>query len=326
MKSVLYRRHGRPADVCELVDLPRPIPGPGQVRVRVQASPVDPADLLVLHGLYAVQPPLPATPGMEGTGVVDALGPGVADLVPGQPVLLPIRAGAWREEVVVDAATVLPLPAGIDPVQASMLRINPPTAELLLTEVVPLRAGSWVLQNPGSGSVGQLVIQRAKAHGLRTVSVVRRPDRIGALQELGADVVLEDGDDLHERVAVATGGAPLGLALDAVGGDATHRLARCLNPGGTVVSYGAVSRQRAALGVDQSVFRGITLRGFWLFQWNGARGGPVVTELLARLATAVAGGDLRTQVAAVYDLHDVREALQHARSGEGFGRVVLRPA
>lgn len=325
MKAIVYRRHGRPGEVCTLEDVPEPQPGPGEVRVRLQASPIDPADLLVLHGLYAVQPPLPATPGMEGAGVVDAVGEGVTDLRLGQAVLLPIRAGAWQEGVVVPAQSLLPLPDGIDPVQASMLRINPPTAELLVTEFGDTKPGTWILQNPGSGAVGQLVIQRARAHGLRTVNVVRNGARAAFVRELGGDAVVIDGPDLEGRVADAVQGAPLKVGLDAVGGEATHRLARCLAPGGTLVSYGAVSRKRSELGVDQTVFRSICLRGFWLFHWNREAGAAASRALLERMAQAVAAGSLDTRVAATYPLDQFEQALDHARAGDRFGRVLFTP-
>ena len=181
MEGIQYDRHGPPEDVLRRVELPEPKAGPGQLLVRVLASPVDPADLLAIRGLYAIQPPLPACPGMEGCGRV--LESHHANFNEGQLVLLPMRSGAWCQRVAVDGDGCHPLPEG-DPVQLSMLRINAPTAHRLLDGIEP---GQWVVQDPGSCSVGQLVIQEAARRGIHTLNVVRRPERVSPdrLQRLG---------------------------------------------------------------------------------------------------------------------------------------------
>ena len=309
MKGIHYPQHGHPDEVLRLIELPEPVAGPGQLVVQVEASPVDPADLLAIRGLYALLPSLPTCPGMEGCGrVLASRHPTYRE---GERVLLPMRSGAWCERVAVDGEACHPLPEG-DAVQLCMLRINPPTATLLLEGVEP---GQWVVQDPGSSSVGQLVVQEARRRGIRTLNVVRRPERAERLAALGADRVVEK---LQRGLPKAV------RALDGMGGVATERLARCVQPGGEVICYGAVSRQPAQLSAAQSIFRDIRLRGFWLYRWNGENP-ERASELLTEHGRDLATGALQIEIANTFALEDWREALALAQSPERCGKVVFCP-
>ncbi len=325
MLAMRYSQHGPPAQVLVPEERPTPEPGPREVRVQVEASPIDPLDRLIVHGHYPLLRPLPATAGVEGAGVVSAVGDEVKGWEVGDGALLPVRLGAWAEEVVAPADELFKLPPGIDPVQASMLRVNPPTALLLLTHFAAVEPGDWVVQFPGTSSVGQLVIQMAAQMGIKTVSILRNADRAPALEAIGADALVMEGEKLAQRVEQATGGAEISLALDAVGGKATHSLAQCLAPSGSIISYGALSRRQAQLGVDQTVFRDIRLQGFWLFAWNAAVGPHAERAVVQEVAGQVAAGALHTRIDSEFALSDCTDALDRAASPECFGRVILRP-
>jgi NADPH:quinone reductase-like Zn-dependent oxidoreductase len=326
MIAARYKTHGPPEEVLTLSEIARSVPGPGEIRVAVEASPVDPLDILLIHGHYPLRSDLPATAGVEGAGRITGLGADVKGFEEGQRVLLPIRCGAWSEECTAPATDVLALPEGIDPQQACMLPINGATAFLLLSLYEELGPGAWIIQQPGSSSVGQYVVQLAARMGLKTVSVIRREERGSVLQERGADVLVLEGPNLAERVAKATGREEILVALDAMGGAATHALARCLAPGGRVVSYGALSRRPAQIGVDQTIFRSIRLEGFWLFDWNLHAGTERAHALLSDLARAVSEGLLNNEVAATYPLSDLHAALDHARDPARSGRVLICPS
>ncbi len=267
MKAAQYARRGHPPDVVEIVDLETGSPAPGEVVIAVEASPINPSDLLTLTGEYGVLPPLPAIPGNEGVGRVIAAGATgaevaeVAELKVGDRVFLPLGAGAWRQELRAPAKGLTPLPAGGDPLQLAMAMINPPTAHLMLHDFVELGPGDWLIQNAANSGVGRYLIELAAMAGVHTVNVVRREALVAPLRELGADAVVVDGDDLGQRVAEATGGARIGLGLDAIGGDATMRLAGCLATGGTVVNYGLLSGEPCKISAEQTVFKDIRLRG-----------------------------------------------------------------
>src|SRR4029077_14570357 len=147
----------------------------------------------------------------------------------------------WAQKRRVKADDVLPVPAGIDVLQGAMLRINPATALLLLSDVVALEPGDWVIQNVANSAVGRLVISLAKARGLKTMNVVRRESLFAELTALGADACAVDGPDLAAMVKEKTGGAPIRLGLDAVAGRATAPLSSCLGDGGVVCNYGSMT-------------------------------------------------------------------------------------
>ncbi len=326
MKHARYTHRGPvPQDVIEAVEFTLPPPAEGQVLVEVTAAPINPSDVLTLTGQYGSLPPLPAVGGNEGVGRVAELGPGVAGLKPGQCVLLPVGSGTWTTHMLADVKALVPLPDGADHLQLSMLTVNPPTARLLLSDFADLQPGDWVVQHAANSAVGGYVVQLAKARGLRTVNVVRRDDARAAVAEAGGDVVLVDGDDLVARVREATGGATIALAIDAVGGMATERLAQSLAPGGTVVNYGAMGGEACLVSPASLIFRDIRLRGFWLSRWYKSADPKMRADLFRELAGMIASGRLRAQIQATYGIDAIREAVAEAASGRRSGKIVITP-
>ena len=211
--------------------------------------------------------PLPAVGGREGAGRVAELGAGTRGVTVGQLVLLPLGCGTWSTHVVTEAAQLTPLPGEADPLQLSMMTINPPTAALLLSEFVTLGPGEWVIQNAANSAVGLYLVQLARRRGHRSVNVVRREDAATAVREADGDAVLIDGEDLAKRVTEATGGAAIRLGIDAVARAASGRLAGCLDEGATLVSYGRMSGEATVIPSEAFIFRDLTLCGFWLARW-----------------------------------------------------------
>jgi NADPH:quinone reductase-like Zn-dependent oxidoreductase len=314
-----------PQDVIACVEHATPVPQAGEVLLEMLAAPINPSDVLTLTGQYGMLPPLPAVGGNEGVGRVAALGDGVTSIAVGQRVLLPIGAGTWASHLVAPAAGLIPLPPVGDPLQLSMLAVNPPTASLLLSEFVSLQPGEWLIQNAANSGVGEYVIQLAKRRGFRTVSVVRRDDAVAPLQAIGGDVVLVDGPDLAARVIEATGKAKIRLAIDAVGGSATDRLAQCLAVGGTVVNYGALSGEACKLAPGALIFRNITLRGFWLAFWYRNAAPAQQQAVFGELATLIARGELAVRVHATYPLSQIKDAVAAAATGGRHGKILLVP-
>lgn len=326
MKRVLYRSRGPvPRQVVEIETFDPPVLAAGQALVEVLAAPINPSDLLTLTGEYGSLPPLPAVGGNEGVGRVVERAPGVDAPAVGQTVLLPVGSGTWTTHLVADARALVPLPEGADPRQLSMLTVNPPTARLLLTDIVPLQEGDWVVQNAANSAVGGYLVQLAKARGLRTVNVVRRESAVADVASLGGDVVLVDGDDLAERVGRATGGARIRLGIDAVGGVASEHLAQALAPGSTLVNYGAMSGEPCTISPASLIFRGITVRGFWLAHWFRTSDAGTRHALFAELVSLIASGRLGARVQATYAIDDVGTALEAAAAGGRSGKILLLP-
>jgi NADPH:quinone reductase-like Zn-dependent oxidoreductase len=316
---------GPPETTVRLVDQPDPGPaGPGEAVIASEVAPVNPSDLLSIQGLYGAEPPrLPHIPGTEGVGRVVQCGSDVTSVRVGDRVLLP-GPGTWRERFRVPANRLVALPDGVDPEQLAMLRVNPATAYLMLQEFVPPEAGHWVIQNAANSSVGHCLIRLARDAGLKTVNVVRRPELVAPLEASGADVVLVDGPDLDARVREAIGGVTLRLAIDAVAGSATQRLARAVQDDGIVVNYGMMSGQACRVDVRETVFRNVSLRGFWLRRWFMITPPDRITATYRMLAAKVASGALTVAVEKVYPFHNIAEALGHAARPGRAGKILLR--
>ncbi len=256
INAAVYDTHGNPADVLRVESRPWPTPGPGEAVVKIRAAPINPADLNQIEGKYPVRRELPATPGFEGAGVVADLGANVTTVAGGDLVILPHNVGTWRDAVAVKAEDLVVVPAGIEPVHAAMLKINPMTAWRLLH-----------IQNASNCAAGRAVIQIACELGYKTVNVVRRAELIDELRAQGGDVVLVDGENLREEVKNATGGAPIRLGLNAVGGESALRLANCLAPGSTLVTFGAMSLQPLKIPNGLLIFKDLRFRGIWINKW-----------------------------------------------------------
>lgn len=326
MKQARYARRGPvPQDVIEAVAFTPPPPGAGQTLVEVLAAPINPSDVLTLTGDYGTLPPLPAVGGNEGVGRVTEVGADVQGLQPGQTVLLPPGSGTWTTHLVADADALVPLPGDADPLQLAMLTVNPPTARLLLTDIVALERSDWVIQNAANSAVGGYLVQLAKARGIRTVNVVRRESAKAVVEAAGGDVVLVDGDDLAGRVRKATDGAKIALGIDAVGGTATERIAQALAPGATVVNYGMMGGEPCTISPASLIFRGIVLRGFWLSHWYRTVDRTTRSALFGELVQLVAAGKLSAKVQATYGIDRIKDAVAAAASGERDGKILVTP-
>lgn len=325
MKQVLVDRYGTPWDVARCAEVPDVgAPAADEVVFDVLAFPINPADLWFCRGSYRLRPPLPATPGAECVGRVAAVGGAVTHVKPGD-LVINLQRENWTQRRKVKGDDAIPLPAGIDLRQAAMVRINPPTALLMLSDFVDLQRGEWVIQNVANSAVGRLLIVQARQRGLRTVNVVRRPELAAELTALGADIVLVDGDDLADRVAAATGRAEIRLGVEAVGGAATARLVECIANDGTVVHYGSMSGEDPWAGRSNFIYRGVKLTGFMLGRFLARRTSEQVRAIYADLGAQVKAGILSAPVDSVYAIDDIREALRHADRGGRHGKILVSP-
>jgi NADPH:quinone reductase-like Zn-dependent oxidoreductase len=325
MKLAILERYGPPEDGVRCIDGPDVgAPDAGEVVFDVLAFPINPADISMCRGSYRLRPTLPATPGAECLGRVTAVGPGVTHVRPGD-LVINLQRENWAQRRRVKADDVIAVPPAVDHRQGAMLRINPPTALLLLTDVVALKPGDWVLQNVANSAVGRLVITLARARGLRTVNVVRRESLFAELTALGADVCVVDGPDLADAVKARTGGAAIRLGLDAVSGRATARLSACLGEGGVVCNYGSMSGEDPVMARSALIGNGQSLVGFVLGRGLATRSLPQVRAIYADLGEQVLKGVLSAPVEKVYPIEEIKAALVHAQRGERSGKILVAP-
>ena len=326
MKQVLIEKYGTPWEVARCAEVPDVgAPAADEVVFDVLAFPINPADMWFCRGSYRLKPPLPATPGAECVGRVTTVGADVKHVKPGD-LVINLQRENWAEKRRVKGNDAIPLPAGIDLKQAAMVRINPPTAQLMLSDFVELKGGDWVIQNVANSAVGRLVIVLAHQRGLRTANVVRRADVAGELKQLGADLVIVDGDDLAARVARETGDAPIRLGLEAIGGAATGRIVESVGTDGTVVHYGSMSGEDPKAGRSNFIYRGVKLTGFMLGRFLAKRSPQKIREIYADLGGQVMAGKLFAPVDTVYPIDKIKEALAHADKGGRHGKILVSPS
>src|SRR6478735_1505169 len=323
ISAAVYETHGNPADVLRIETGPWPTPAADEAVVKMSAAPINPADLNQIEGKYPVRPQLPATPGFEGAGIVLESGAGVNGLTSGVLVIVPHNVGTWRDAIAVKAEDLVIVPDGIEPVQAAMLKINPLTAWRLLHDYVDLQKGDWLIQNAANSAAGRDVIHIAHELGYKTVNVVRRAELIDELRAEGGDVALVDGDNLRDQVKNATGGASIRLGLNSVGGDSALRLANCLAPGGTLVSFGAMSLQPLKIPTGLLIFKDLRFRGIWINKWYDNATPSERMETFRSLFDMARRGLLKTKVEKTYPLSEVKAAVAHAAQGKRNGKIVF---
>ena len=323
INAAVYETHGNPADVLHVESRPWPTPAPGEVIVKMRAAPINPADLNQIEGKYPVRAELPATPGFEGAGIVVDVGADVKGLTSGALVILPHNVGTWRDAVAVKADELVVVPADIKPVHAAMLKINPMTAWRLLHDYVDLARGDWLIQNAANSAAGRAVIQIAHELGYKTVNVVRRSELVDELRADGGDIVLVDSENLRREVGDAIGGRPIRLGLNAVGGESALRLANCLAPGSTLVTYGAMSLQPLKIPNGLLIFKDLRFRGIWINKWYDNATPAQRMEAFQHLFEMAKRGLLQTKVEKAYPLSEAKTAVAHAARGQRSGKIIF---
>jgi len=322
-KAICHHEFGQPLDVLRLENVQQAEPQIGEVRVRLLAATINPSDYGMIGGSYGRLRELPAVAGREGVGVVEAIGRGVTSVGVGARVRFP-EAGAWQETACMAADDVLLVPADVSIEQAAFSFINPPTAYCLLQKMVDLAPGSWVLQNAGNSAVGLAVIQVAKAMGFKTISQVRREELIAPLKALGADHVVIEGSGWAKQVNELTGGEPIQLALNSIGGASASDQIKALGEGGTQVTFGAMVGDLVRFPTRFLIFNDVRLVGFWWDQWSQKAGAQGLNQVMSAVYAMMRDGTLKLPVEATYSFAEYEAAIKHDQQPR-FGKVLLKP-
>ncbi len=323
MQSLQFTEFGKPEEVLQVRDLVLPHLTEKQVRLKILASPINPADLNLIAGTYGVKPELPSVPGIEACGeVVESHSP---DFKPGDRCIFLRRAGLWATHVQIPASHLFKLPEGIDPLQAAMLKVNPATAWRLLTGFTKLPRGSWIVQNAANSGVGRCVIPLAKSLGVRTINLVRRAELIPQLIVAGADQVLVDDADVPTSIHDICGSVPPLLAFNCVGGDSALRQLKCLAPGGTQITFGAMALRPLSIPNGLLIFKDVQIRGLWITRWIESAPREEIDATYTRLASEMLSGKLHIPVDSTFALEDFKSALARLSDPNRSGKVLLTP-
>ncbi len=327
MRAVVFDRFGDPEEVLQVREVPIPEPGHGQVRVRMICSPLNPSDLLVVRGEYGRLLALPATPGFEGAGIVEASGGGLLGrLRLGRRVaVLNDKGGNWQEYVVVPAKQVVPVSQQVPDEQAATFFVNPASAWIMTRSVFKIPADAWLIQTAAGSALGRMVIRLGKHYGFRTINVVRRKEQGEELLRTGADAVICSSDEsIEERAKALTGGTGPLFGLDAVGGETGSAVVRALAPGGRLLVYGTLSEQPLTIDPRILIAEDKRIEGFLLSTWARNQNLLTMLGLFRRINKLLAAGILTSEIGASFPLEQIKEAVKLANQPGRSGKVLLK--
>ena len=318
MKAIYLTAYGNPAQSLKLLEVPEPpAPAKGEALVRMEYAPIAYSDLLLANGVYFLHPKLPSVIGGEGAGIVEAIGRGVTSVKKGDRVTIPFKTFAWAEKVLAPAEGLFVVPKSIDAKTASMLNINPTTAVLLLDEFVKLKPKDWIILNAAGSQVARCLIAVAKSLDLNVIGTVRGPELVAEIKKLGADFVGVESPELPELIQIATGGSPITLGLDAVGGPSTATITSVLAPEAHLVSYAWLSLAPIHLPQGDLIGKRLRIHGFWMYYEEFL---PKMRAAQTRAAEVLASGRLTLPVTETYKPSQIREAVEHSQRG---GKILL---
>lgn len=323
---------GNPTSTIKVVAAPRPVPGEGEVLVRLTLRPCNPADIFSVMGVYPGFRPasFPATPGLEGVGVVEENGSGASKYTVGQRVVgtpyssIKGGSGTWQQYIVAKESDLLAVPDDVNDEIAAQFLVNPVTVYGMLEELA-VPEGEYLLQTAAGSVLGRQIIQLAKHRGIKTVNVVRRQEQVEELKQLGADevVVSADGADLPAAVKAATGGKPAYAAIECVGGELFGAVASSVRDHASVILYGAMSGLSASFSIPDLLFRGVVARGFWLniylHSMEAAEKERVCKAVLQLLSDEI----ITPYHGQRFSLDDIEAAIGAATSAARGGKVLL---
>ncbi|KAK9841202.1 hypothetical protein WJX74_001835 [Apatococcus lobatus] len=315
-------------DGAAVTEVPIPEPQAGEALVRILLRPVNPTDLVTLHGARAATIKLPTIPGSEGVGIIEQPAASSTKFSKGQRVVgcsfgsAHSGQGTWQQFLAVPEANLLPVPDSVPNHFAAQFYVNPVTA-FGLVEALAAPQGEWIIQTAAGSVLGRQLIVLAKRKGVRTINIIRRSAQRDELLQLGADeVIATDSEDIKERVDEITGGKGAWAAADAIAGDTSAQLMGCIRTGGSVYVYGALSGLVANAPV-LDLLSGKTLTGFSLPIWRkayDARGGPTAgSEVMKLLEDNV----IQPLTGKTYRLEDFKEAIKASTEIGHGGKILL---
>lgn len=325
--TVVFHEYGGP-DVLRLEDLPVGEPGPGELRIRVQAIGLNRAESLFRSGIYIEQArSFPARLGAESAGVVEAVGPGVAGFAPGDEISTVPQFSyndyaVYAEQTIVPVSAVVHRPHGLDAVGAAAIWMPYLTAYSSMIETAGLRPGDTVALNAASSSIGLAAIDVANHIGLRPIALTRTAAKKDVLLKHGAAEVVVTGEESPlDRLREATGGRGVELVLDAVAGPGVTDLARAVAPGGMLIVYGGLSgRPTPYPGLDLGL-PALTMRSLTVMETT--RDPERLRRGVAFVAAGVRSGAFRPVIDRTFELADIAEAHRYLESNAQVGKIVV---
>ncbi len=331
MRAIRFEQFGEPAEVLKVCEVEEPVAKEGEVLVRMQASPVNPSDLLNVRGGYATRPDLPATPGFEGVGIVEKSGGGLrgALLKNRRVVVLNRQTGNWAEKVAVSSQFVIPVSSRLSLEESATFFVNPATAYLLVKQLLRVRKNQWLLQTAAASAVGKMVIRLGDHYGFQTLNIVRRHDQAAQLKQIGArHVIVFNSAHDNERILIdqirkTLGHASLQFAIDPVGGHTASSIVKLLGERARLILYGSLENAPLEFLSREIIRNGASIEGFWLARQMEALSLPQKMKLVLTLTKLIRKGVLATEIAARFPMDQIAQAVTEAERAGRSGKVIL---
>ncbi|XP_031251571.1 enoyl-[acyl-carrier-protein] reductase, mitochondrial-like [Pistacia vera] len=321
-KAVVYEREGPPDAVTKVIDLPPVEVKQNDVCVKMLAAPINPSDINRIQGVYPVRPQVPAIGGYEGVGEVYSVGSEVAGLLPGDWVIpSPPSSGTWQTYVVKDQSVWHKINK-VSPMEyAATITVNPLTALRMLEDFTTLNSGDSIVQNGATSIVGQCIIQIAKFRGIHSINIIR--DRPGSdeakekLKNIGADEVFTESQLEVKNVKGLLANLPEpALGFNCVGGNSASLVLKFLRQGGTMVTYGGMSKKPVTVSTSSFIFKDLSLKGFWLQKWLSSDKATECRNMIDYLLCLVREGKLKYEMELV-PFDNFQIALDKALGSQG---------
>ncbi len=322
MKAVRVHQYGG-LEALKVEEVPMPSPGAGEARVKIEAVGVNFID--IYHRIGRYQGALPLTLGQEAAGIVDAVGPGVSEVKPGDRVVYASVQGSYAEYAVAPAWRLIPVPAGVDLQRAVAVMVQGMTAHYLAISTYPLKPGDTALVHAAGGGTGQLLVQIAKRRGARVIGTASTEEKAALAREAGADeMILYTQADFEAEVKRLTEGRGVDVVYDSVGKDTFDKSLNCLRRRGTMVLYGQSSGSVPPLDPQVLNVKGsIFLTRPFLAHYTADR-----AELMQRtgdLFKWIAAGELKVRIDKTFPLAQAPEAHRYLEGRQSKGKVLLLP-
>ncbi len=318
-----FSKFGSPSKVIECLNTEKlNSPKEDEILVDILAFPINPADLLTIEGKYAIKPTLPSILGAESIAVVKVVGKNIVNVTEGD-IVMPLGRNNWCQQKLINKNYFVKIRKKINILQASMLKVNPATAYLMLNNYSKLNKNDWIIQNAANSSVGNNIISLAKNYGVKTINIVRREGLEGNLKKLGADLVIQDKNLLENLDFFKKN--DIKLAIDAIGGSKTSVLADFIINGSDIINYGLLSGEKIGLTSHQVIFRDISLKGFWLSLWLNKMKREEVEALYNHLSDLISKSIISVPIEKIYNMEDIKTAVEHSEKSNREGKILIAP-
>lgn len=324
MKAVRIDKFGGP-EVMQIVDVPVPEPGAGQVRIRVEACGLNYSDIMIRQGMYIDAMSLPCYLGREFCGTIDKAGPGATQFAPGTRVVGTATGGALAEYVVVPAAGLFPNPPGLSPEQGASLLIQGITAVHCIDDCVALKSGETLLVHAAAGGVGTLAVQIGLARGAKVFGTASSDEKCKFVESLGATAINYTKGDWVKELLAANGGKGVNTILESVGGEVfTRSFNEALAIFGRMVVFGVASTEIVPLTNREILGSNKMLAGYYLGSFIPHHMDRVMTASM-KLAQLIGQGKVKIIIQKTYPLSQAVEAFNSMQNRQSIGKIIIKP-